>query len=230
MIWEVFYTPHTDDETIGMAGAILRAHAARHAVMVVLVTDNIPSTRGIRLFPEHDPYRERRIEWFRALSVLGVEKTQLWELSEVEMEGNPEQSCKQMCVKMAELSLQYSIAHHHTVWGADDVHAEASAPTLAHVLCANAAKEFRRLNPFALVSLHAVYIYSKPKEDRTAPIVNHLSDRHRRLKNAALDCYRPSADSIGYGYMSVPELFDSASFDPREFTQEVTYDSADHTD
>lgn len=221
--WEIFYTPHTDDETIGMAGSILRARAAKRHVLVVLVTDNMPSTRGVRLFPEHDPARERREEWKRALEVLDVNDVAYWEIPEARMLAGEQHEMQSVILeKMRTLDQQYLVAHHHTVWGADDVHVEASLPTLSHVLCAEALKELHRLTPRIRASLHGVYLYSEPYFKRHAPIIHHLSAKDYALKMLALDCFK---SGIGYGYASVPELIDNASGDPREFIQEVPHDT-----
>ncbi len=78
-----------------------------------------------------------------------------------------------------------------------------------------------RLHPEASVILHGVYVYSHPIEARTAPIIEILTDEEMAAKRRAIQAYKPSATSIGYGYRSVPELFDGAESDPREFLERV---------
>lgn len=226
MIWEVFYTPHTDDETLGMAGSILRARSAGHAVLVVLVTDNVPSTRGQRIFPDHDTALERRKEWTRAMGTLDVSHLAYWELSEEEMIAEPRRMQDRIQRKMWEIDQQYLVARHHTVWGKDDIHVEVADPTPSHVLCADALTEMQRSAPRIHASLHGVYLYSARYARRRAPIIQHLSSQHMAMKMLALNCFKPSETSIGYGYASVPELFDAASTDLREFIQEIPHDAS----
>lgn len=230
MYWEVFYTPHTDDETLGMAGSILRARAAGHLVLVVLVTDNTPSVRGVRLFPDHDTARERRKEWTRAMGTLDVSDLTCWELSEDEMRAEPRRMQDRIQHKMWEIDQQYLVARHHTVWGKDDIHTGVTHPTQSHVLCADALAELQRSTPRIHATLHGVYLYSEPYFKRRAPIIKHLSPQHMAMKMLALDCFKPSETSIGYGYASVPELFDAASTDLREFIQEIPHDAPDNLD
>jgi LmbE family N-acetylglucosaminyl deacetylase len=218
-MWEVFYTPHTDDETIAMAGAILRAHAAGHSTLVVLVTDHYPSTRGARLFPD-DAFAQRRLEWLRAMAVLGVTKTDCWELDEVKMIHEPQFMAEQVLLGMEMVEAQYAVVHHHAV-ALHDVHVESSLPTPAHIACAKAAIEFQRLHPSRRVSLHYVYIYSEVPSRRVAPVMHCLTPSQSEKKREALDAYRKG---IGYGYASVPELIDGAAVDLYEYSQEVPHD------
>jgi LmbE family N-acetylglucosaminyl deacetylase len=221
MTWEVFYAPHTDDETLGMVGAIIRAREIGRKVLVVLVTDNEPSTRGKRLFGEDEAFAARRVEWTKAMAVLGVDEITTWELSEERMRSNPVGTEEDILRMIHELNESRVVVHHHTTWGKDDIHASVIEPTLAHVLCANALMIFQKVHPLVRCSLHAVYIYSHAPINRIAPYVQNLSPDQMRLKIQALNCYKQSHDTVGYGYASVPELFDGAATDPREFIQEL---------
>lgn len=221
MSYEVFLSPHTDDETIGMAGAICDALDVGHEVIVVLVTDNKPSARGSRLFPDENLDIARRQEWINALLVLGVDKIEAWDISEANMEVNPAGAQEEIVRRMHELGAKLPVVHFHTVWGRNDVHASAEQPTLAHVICANAAMVYHQVHPLTRLSLHGVYVYSHPMDSRRAPMIHHLSPKHMAKKVAAADCFRSKTKGIGYGYASVPELFDAATTDPREFVQEI---------
>lgn len=220
-MWEVFYTPHTDDETLGMAGSIVRAREIGHQVMVVLVTDNEPSVRGRRIFDGTDTFTARRVEWTKAMARLGVDEVVSWELRESAMAVDPAAMQEDILVRISNLALKLNIVHHHTVWGKNDIHVEVSNPTLAHVLCANALTIYNQVHPMVRCSLHAVYLYSQDPRKRSAPIVRHLTPEQMRSKLAAMECYKKSDDTIGYGYASVPELFNNAAIDPREFIQEL---------
>lgn len=218
MTWEVFYTPHTDDETIGMAGSIQRARRAGNLVRVVLVTDNLPSARGLRLFPNvADVAAQRRSEWRHAMKILGANELDEWNLSEVEMLADLPMARLQVFTQMQMLHETAPVCCHHTVWGEHDVHVTSGLKAFSHDVCAQAIMHLHCVHPYAHVQLHGVYIYSRPREERTAPMIIALSRRELTTKRAAMNCYRPSVQCIGYGYRSVPELFDSASLDPREF-------------
>lgn len=220
MTWEVFYTPHTDDETIGMAGAIARARALEHDVLVVLVTDNLPSPRGRALFP----YRTERLrlqEWRRAMCVLNVTATEHWNIPEAEMTLTPFQVQGEIERRITDVHERLAPLHHHTVWGLHDVSFNGQG-SLAHGLCANALVRFALSHPGTSVTLNAVYLYAAERAERRAPMIRYLSEEEHKQKRAALDCYRPIGKSLGYGYRSVPELIDAAAEDPREYCVEVT--------
>lgn len=222
MTWTVFYAPHTDDESIGMAGSIVRAKDEGHSVMVVLVTDNMPSTRGRALFPQDDTAMQRRKEWYCAMQALSVDVTESWYISEQAMVIDPTGVQDEIYRRMFETHMKRNIVRHHTVWGTLDTHIQTGTGAIAHILCANAAANLAyqaKVN----VTLHGVYIYSHPREDRKAPTICQLSTRELALKREALDCYKAGAESIGYGYASVPELIDAAQSDPREFLVEVSH-------
>jgi hypothetical protein len=226
VIWEVFYSPHTDDESIGMAGAIIRAKERGHAVLLVLVTDNVPSRRIRSLFPGIDTYQERIKEFARAAEVLQVNEIHAWEVSEARMGSEPNEVRQEIFERMVSVHASRTVVHHHTTWGLWD--ANQGIACIAHGLCADAAtlmaQRFR-----VSVSLHGIYEYSKSETHRSAPMVWVLSERESARKRVALDCYKVGSDSIGYGYASVRSLIDAAQQDPREFTIEVTHgnDSAE---
>lgn len=217
--WEVFYTPHTDDETIGMAGAIVRARAAGHDVLVCLVSDNLPSPRGLRLFPRNDLALYRREEWRRAMQVLDVTELQMWDIPEDSMSVEMLLRREQIRECMLTLHRSRMVVHHHTTWGLWDEN--QGVRRLAHDLCANAAIELTLLAPDAHVSLYSVYEYAKPHAERSKHTVRCLTETEHMLKQAALKEYCPSEHSAGYGYASVPELINAAYDDPREFVIEV---------
>lgn len=222
MTCEVFYAPHTDDESIGMAGSIVRAKDEGHSVMVVLVTDNLPSARGRALFPQDDTAMQRRKEWYCAMQALSVDVTESWYISERAMEIDPTGVQDEIFRRMLDTHLKKKVVHHHTVWGTMDTHIQTGTGSIAHILCANAATNLA-LQTKTDVTLHGVYVYSHPREDRNAPSIRSLSIRELALKREALDCYKAGAESIGYGYASVPELIDAAQTDPREFLIEVAH-------
>jgi LmbE family N-acetylglucosaminyl deacetylase len=212
--WEAFYAPHTDDETIGMAGAIARARGAGRNVLVVLVTDNLPSARGRGLFPSHDLLAERRKEWRDAMRALDVTETQEWEIPEENMPSHLAHIRSTIREEMLAIQRTHGVVHHHTTWGMWDHN--QGVRCLAHDLCASAAYELSFLAA-TRVSLYGIYEYAKPSKRRAAPVVQHLSKGEHLKKRDALMAYYPRPGSIGYGYASVPELMEAARADPREF-------------
>jgi LmbE family N-acetylglucosaminyl deacetylase len=222
MTWEVFLTPHTDDESIGMAGAITRAHLAGARTSVVLVTDNLPSTRATRQFPQHDNLGYlRRVEWRKAMVCLCVDELQEWELSEAAMIEDPLRVQMEIERRLSALFKERIVSRVHTVIGKEDIHAEVGYGALAHEVCARAVRWCDTISV-----LHGVYVYSKDQAQRkrigdlrVTPVL--LSPKEHSRKKDALACYRAGEDTIGYGYMSVPELIDGAAADVFEYTVEV---------
>ena len=225
--WEVFLTPHTDDEVIGMAGAITRAHVAKRKTLVVLATDNRPSARQRRQFPDRTDLAEcRLVEWRKAMAVLHVDELQEWDAPETEMIDDPIRIQRELEHRLGTLILTRSVIRLHTVIGTDDVHQEVGCGSLSHALCANAVSRTVAHHSHVFAILHGVYVYSKDVDQRMVigalPVTRHdLTSYEWRMKRKAIACYRFSKDTIGYGYTSVPELFDGADTDSHEYTVEL---------
>lgn len=221
----VFYSPHSDDEAIGMAGSIIRAKAEGHRVVLVLVTDNRASARAIGRFPlsADDLAAARLLEWKRSAATLGADETRYLGLPEQVIASDRDYARASLLGAMSAIDHEFSAGDadviHHTVMGAGDVHRELGRSTQSHRLCEDAAVLFSQRNPFTLVFLHAVYIYSFPLDERRqrGTHVLELTPAELELKRQALDSYKAGADCIGYGYESVPDLIDAASTDPREY-------------
>lgn len=225
----VFYTPHADDETIGMAGAIAKAKLDGARVVLVLVTDNLPSPRAVDLFSDrkrchwhqkakHDLghinlVQARLLEFRHAASLLGAD--------EVATLGIPEQMgvddyprfVEAISVTVQRYETQYPGAIHH-VTSAFDAHLDFGSHKSHRALAeAVTAAGVRSVS-------HRVYIYSVPAVQRIAPVILHLPANVMRAKVAAMAAYKlwkPAEQRIAYGYHSASELFDGAASDPREF-------------
>lgn len=230
-LWEVFLSPHTDDETLAMAGAISRAHLAGLKTCVVLVTDNCPSTRLRRMYPAVENLADiRRQEFRQAITALGVDCVEMWEVSEQDMKRRPLDAARVIQERLAELHLALDIVHVHSVCGFDDIHMDAGFGCQAHGLCANVITQFAYDHPGIQASLHGVYVFSKHVDARQQCggirlRRDKLSALEWTAKLAALNCYYPSKTSLGYGYTSVPDLFDNVMGDPHEYVVEVTYNA-----
>lgn len=223
-LWEVFLTPHTDDEVLGMAGAITRANLSGIKTCVVLVTDNQPSSRMKGYFSSiPDLAEERRIEWRNAMQCLGVHELREWDISEADMVPYPLGQQALIESRLEAIHHELTPFHVHSVVGSDDQHAEVGYGALSHLICANAVAAYADRHRDTRVSLHGVYVYSKPSDDRNQCGSlklrrDELSKREMEKKREAMLHYRAG---IGYGYRSVPELFDAAALDPHEYTIEL---------
>lgn len=219
----VFYSPHTDDEAIGMAGSILRAKREGHRVILVLVTDNLPSARARSFFVDYprDLTAARLAEWHHSLGVLEVDECRYLALAEQVMVEDRAYAMALLLGTFGAFDYEFRKADgavvHHTVLGVSDIHRELGRGTMAHAVCEEVANLFAKAHPSTDVFLHAIYVYSFPPAERTAPIILDLSDDELAAKRQVLDCYKAGEDRIGYGYASVPELFDAAATDSREY-------------
>lgn len=227
MATHVFYSPHSDDEAIGMAGSILRAKAEGHRVQLILVTDNLASARAMQRFelsPE-DLAAARLREFEKSAEILGVDSIDHFRIRETLIASDRTFALATLLGAMSAKEQECLEASgdciHHTVMGAGDIHRELGRSTQAHRLCEDAATVFAQRNPLTDVFLHAVYLYSFPLEERafraTAFSILELTPRELERKRRALDCYKAGGECIGYGYDSVPDLIDAAAADPREY-------------
>lgn len=233
MATHVFYSPHSDDEAIGMAGSIIRAKADGHRVVLVLVTDNKASARAVGRFPlgASDLAAARLIEWRRSAAVLEADETRYLGIAERVIVDDLDFARASLLGAMSAIDHEFGgpgTVFHHTVMGSGDIHRELGRSTSAHRLCEDAAVLFAQRYPTAEVFLHAVYVYSFPPAERWRIAMGayqqagkiqllELTPAEFEKKRRALDAYKVGGDCIGYGYESVPDLIDAASSDPREY-------------
>lgn len=223
----VFYSPHSDDEAIGMAGSIIRAKSEGCRVILVLVTDNRASERAAGRFPLScdDLAQARLVEFRRSAAVLEVDEVRYLGIAERLIADDRQHAVAALLGAVSAIDHEFGgegvFVVHHTVMGTGDVHRELGRSTQAHRLCEEVAALFARRNPFADVFLHAVYVYSFPPEQRA--LVSHgmkvleLTPTELAKKRQVLDAYKAHGDCIGYGYDSVPDLIDAAASDPHEY-------------
>ncbi len=201
----VFYSPHTDDETIGMGGAIADAVYAGHRVSLVLVTQNLPSTRGrdiFKSFSVEELVSERLREFEAAACVYGVRDVVRWEVSESE-----DRSVLVEIIGRLMATWESPETVHHTTAPFD--YTPEGTTHRSHNACAEAALT---VAPRERVCLHGVYAYY---HDAPAPaaawVERPLSVAQLARKREALRCYQPGRGMLGYGYTSVAELIDAAA-------------------
>jgi LmbE family N-acetylglucosaminyl deacetylase len=230
---EIFYSPHADDESIAMAGAIARAKAAGCHVVLVLVTDTLASPRGTALFrdelrcPWHGGKHDlqevelrgaRLMEFFDASIRLGVDEVSSLGIPEHFAEQDFSRFVDALGFTLQRYATQYPDAIHHVVAGDRDVHAETGQGNAAHRGLAAAATRIAELR--SRLHFHRVYTYSHPIGARGADQVITLTADEMSRKIRALRAYalwEPVLGRIAFGYHSVPELIDAAASDPREF-------------
>lgn len=228
----IFYSPHPDDETLGMGGHIARAAAELGPrPMVVYVFDAPPSERMKSLFrgaitcPWHNERHElpdvdlvvaRRVEANLAALALGADLMHL---------GIPEQlvydDSEAVFDQVREFVQAYADGHpdavHHFPAGRNDVHVLRGEGHLSHAIVEMAGRALPGLTKI----FHRVYAYSQPVGERPGtPIA--LTAAEMALKNLAMQEYRrwaPDVGRVAYGYHSVPELFDAAAADPTEYLE-----------
>lgn len=235
-----FYSPHADDEALGMAGSIIQARRDGHDVKLVLVTESGPSPSMVALFAG-----QRRCHWHtkrHAIAVnlqqarhrefqlsaitLGVPDVRFWNLPEHDDTAGQSHLADQIFDRILLAETETPRAVHHLIGSPHDLYFESPAGNGSHHACWLAAQ--RAADHGLTVRLHRVYHYSVPREQRQAPIVLHLDDAMMEQKRAALAVYRrwaPSLGFVGFGFHSVPSLFIAADADPREFMDPV-YDSS----
>lgn len=233
---EIFYSPHADDEALGMAGAILEAVAKGAHVVLVLVTDSKASPRGVDLFTDRlrchwhgrakhalahiDLAQARMLEFVASATALGAHEVAALGIPEQLGKDDPPRFEQAIAQAIRRYALTYPDAVHHVCAGVSDYTMETGRGNLSHLALAIAAQGVLGVGP--QLRFHRVYVYSLPPVQRLAPTVRHLSPEIMAAKRTALEGYKhfaPEEGRVAYGYHSVPELFDGAMSDAREFEE-----------
>lgn len=224
----IYYSPHPDDEAIGMAGSIARAKLAGRRVVMVLLTDSLPSERAQRLFsgqlrcPVHHERHDLPVDLAAARALEFRAVCRELEADEVGVMGIPETIAYEELVAriravVGMYSAAYPLAEHHFVAGARDVASNGvTHPT--HRACCEVGQYHAPAG--CTIVFHRAYVYGHPMEKRTADLVRILEHPVMLKKRAALEAYkawRPDQGLVAFGYHSVPELFDAAAQDPHEY-------------
>lgn len=227
----VFYTPHPDDETIGMAGSVARAKRDGHRVVLVLLTDSMPSKRLQRLFrgellcPIHNRFHVSPVDLGRARLAEFHAAARHLAVDEVVELGILEQTITEDRNGFIRQVLETVRAHadpgvvHHLVSGDGDIampHLDVTHRT--HRLCWEAGQTLAADG--LQVRFHRIYTYRLPLAQRTGDRIEDLDDELMSVKRAALAAYQvwdPPRDRIAFAYHSVPDLFEGAGSDPHEY-------------
>lgn len=210
----VFYSPHADDESLGMAGAIVEAKRSGAIVELVLLTQSLAQqrlARRMKLSLAAASQRRRR-ELIMATRFLGVDLVRFAELPEP-MNDAESIAYQHGVLDRMELDLErpkVSSVHLHTVAGVLDPHHSNGITHRSHVGAANAGAILRKQGHD--VRFHCVYIYSHPQRQRP-----ELATITHRLDAGIMTAKRHALSVHGYGRRSVTALFDAASHDCHEY-------------
>jgi LmbE family N-acetylglucosaminyl deacetylase len=209
----VFYVPHSDDESLAMAGAIVDAVRRGAAVEIVLLTESLAQARIARRMKmsQQSANQRRRAEFVRACDALGVRALRFAELPEP-LNDAESIAYEQGVRDRMELDLgrpRVPSVHLHTVAGVLDPHC-SGVTHRSHVGAAAAGAVLR--NQGHDVRFHCVYIYSHPMRQRSGltAVTRVLDDGSRAAKRHALNAH-------AYGRRSVHSLFHEAMLDNREY-------------
>jgi LmbE family N-acetylglucosaminyl deacetylase len=235
----VVYSPHPDDESIGMAYEIMRARADGREVYGVLLTDGEAAkayARDYRLHPElwtdadgngvpgerWDYGVIRREEYVRAMARLGVAADHLSFYGRSASRGAtglPDGDLSGEAVlpivrRMAEL---HPGATHWTAAGGTAGSGEGPDAVNHRDHTAVAATLMDAWRTWGLpVAFFKVYVYTQPWADRVAPVVV-FGPLLQAGKVAALSEYLPGPGRIGLGYESTKDFIAATILDTREF-------------
>lgn len=230
----IFYTPHQDDESLGMAGAIVEHLEAGRPVYVVLLTDGHPSAGHMQPLlsggkrcswhgRRHDfgltvdeMIQSRNRELFAACDALGVHRVFL-----AEGGGIPDLSLEALTARIRsviqDFESRYPGSSHKLVSGVKEARVVPS--NTAHVASWNAAMSLKgEISDFRF---YRVYELAEPDPTlRTAERIDTLSSSQREKKRKALEeykCFDPGRRRYAFGYHSVRSYIDRAMDEPHEF-------------
>ncbi|MFF0752264.1 PIG-L deacetylase family protein [Streptomyces sp. NPDC004267] len=238
----IFYSPHQDDEAIGLAGSILEHKAAGRPVYLVLVSrgengdlaaimnQGACRTLGDRCsapghthdlgwqetWPTPEVVSGRTAEFKASAKALGVDKVINFDLSD-EAFGDYDGFVKKVMAKVRALAQQYPGASHKFAAGWLD-------KTATHKACSDAAYWLMKNGELTDVRFNHIYAYQQfpnpADRGRGAAYVLDIPAAQMAKKRAAILAYNtwdPSRNLYTLGYHSVPTWLEQAYADPREF-------------
>lgn len=233
----IFYAPHPDDEAIAMAGAIRRHKEEGRPVYLVLLTNGINRSllnilNGSLECAWHRTHHNfqltmeqmcwaRRIEFVASARRLDVDAVFIIN----DGRGLDPAMCYNdlvSCVKrtIARFGRKFPRASHHLVSGKLDLLQRdgGMGTNSSHQACWDAAMKLGRgISDFYF---YRVYVYGKDRGVRESQYQQDLKPEWQASKRAALDEYKlfcPEAGRFAVGYHSVPQLFDAAATDSKEY-------------
>lgn len=248
----IFYSPHQDDDAIGLAGSILEHKAAGRPVYLVLVSDGrnpdlarLMNTDPCPLTTWADPHpcaaggshrlswptdgtnkivAARTAEFMASAKALGVDKVINFKIADDGFSGTAayDRLVDRITTKVEALAERYPGASHKFSAGWLE-HTET------HKACSDVAYRLMNDGTISDVRFHHVYAYARPRARRAdgAAYVLNIPGSHMKTKRNAMYAYNtwdPGRNLYALGYHSVPELLEAAHDDPREFVHTLPSD------
>lgn len=215
----IFYSPHQDDEAIGMAGSILEHKAAGRPVYLVLVSKG--ENGGIAQHLNEDPcflgdkcsapghhhqlgWQEtwptpevvsaRTSEFTLSAKAIGVDKVINFKLSDNAYGTDSEYNAfvKQIMGKVRTLAQQYPGASHKFTAGWLDTTDPTKPVNATHKACSDAAYWLLKNGELTDVRFNHIYTYeafSRDQRNRGADYVLNIPSAHMAKKRAAILAY-----------------------------------------
>ncbi|KJY34405.1 MULTISPECIES: PIG-L deacetylase family protein [unclassified Streptomyces] len=236
----IFYSPHQDDEAIGMAGSILEHKAAGRPVYLVLVSrgenDQLArlmnvgdcGLKGKCAAPGHWHDLKwptdgasmivpaRTAEFTASAKALGVDKVINFNLADsAHGDATYGKFVDAVTSKVRSLAKKYPGASHKFSAGWLDV-------TATHKACSDAAYRLMNDGTISDVRFNHIYAYDRPYGERAdgASHVLQIPASHMTRKKNSIYCYNtwdPDRNLYALGYHSAYEKLEAAHGDPREF-------------
>ncbi|WP_405889335.1 PIG-L family deacetylase [Streptomyces sp. NBC_00133] len=235
----IFYSPHQDDESIGMAGAIREHKEAGRSVHLVLLTNGInqglldimngangpcPLAANCRQ-PDHalglsmdDMIGGRTAEFYAAAEQLGVDEVHTIGLNDDDVVTDRAGFIERIKEVILDFEGQFPGASHKLVSGWRDQVPSEPNPNPTHSACRDAAEALR--DQIADFRFHWTYAYFREQSARTADFVLDLTDSQFAAKRQAIleyNRWEPDNGRYALGYHSVSTLLENAYSDPREY-------------
>ncbi|KUF18164.1 MULTISPECIES: PIG-L deacetylase family protein [Streptomyces] len=215
----IFYSPHQDDEAIGMAGSILEHKAAGRPVYLVLVSrgenggiaeylNRTPCVLGSKCsapghrhelgwqetWPTPEVVSARTSEFNASAKALGVDKVINFKLSDTAYgtESEYEAFVKKIMSKVRGLIQQYPKASHKFAAGWLDTTNPSQPTNATHKACSDAAYWLHDNGELKDVRFNHIYTYeafSRSQRDRGADYVLNIPSAHMKKKRAAILSY-----------------------------------------
>jgi hypothetical protein len=227
----IFYTPHQDDETLGMGASIAEAVRKGHPVYVILMTNG--KNEGIKqlLNGEHfcDYHQEkhqfnlsddavikaRNDEYIAACKALGVHKIYIANNGAGYDESMGLESMSNQFFKTIKyFHLLHPLASHHSISGNCDPYNSKGDRMNAHRACANALNFIFSHNYTQNIRLYKDYVYYFPINQRTATFIKRVHRKDSKKRHLAFEEYNlfnPSIGRYAIGYQhSVWQLFNES--------------------
>ncbi len=242
----IFYSPHQDDEAIGMAGAIQEQKEKGRQVYLVLLTNGV--NRGLLDVMNgkvkctlHNTYHHfnltqeqvnqaRRVEFMESAKKLGVDSIFIAENGlgiDDNLAHTSDLTRKELALKIAnvvrDFERRFPGASHKLCGRFDGNKTHTASWEAANLLYKEGITDFR---------FYRIYEYYKPEHKRTAQYRLTLTPHWLSIKRNALDEYMYFNEAEGryaLGYHSVKGLIDNAYTSSFEYFDLINYNGTKHS-